>query len=248
MHVSDPLAELNRLQERDLELDQIREDQSRIPVELGQARVQFKELENQLGGLQDQLREVRLAYQKADLELQDLKGKYAKAKQAQSQAQSAKEQTQYGEQMRQLEDRIEEIEGNDKKNIVGEIFPLMQQMDELEKQIEGVKASLEEARARLEDLETANRKRVDDLEATYQSKKSHRDQLATTIPAPIVKEYESIRKARKGTGLAKMLKTGNGYRCTACNVQLPMHVAQQIHQAQKVVRCPSCGRILWKGE
>jgi len=246
--VSDPLAELNRLQERDLELDHIREDQSRIPEELGQARVHFKTLDNQLSGLQDQLRELRMAYHKADLELQDLKSKYAKAKQAQSQAQSAKEQTQYGEQMRQLADRIEEIEGNDKKNIVGEIFPLMQQMDELEKQVEGVKASLEEARTRLDNLETANQQRVNDLEATYLSKKTDRDRLAAMITAPIVKEYESIRKARKGTGLAKMAKTSNGYRCTACNVQLPMHVAQQIHQAQKVVRCPSCGRILWKGE
>jgi predicted nucleic acid-binding Zn-ribbon protein len=246
--VSDPLAELNRLQERDLELDHIREDQSRIPEELGQARVHTKALENQLGGLQDQLREVRMAYHKADLELQDLKGKFAKAKQAQSQAQSTKEQTQYGEQMRQLEDRIEEIEGNDKKKIVGEIMPLMEQMDALEKQIEGLKASLEEARTRLDHLEAANQQRVDDLEATHQSKKAARDQLAAIIPAPVVKEYESIRKARKGTGLAKMAKTSNGYRCTACNVQLPMHVAQQIHQANKVVRCPSCGRILWKGE
>ncbi len=248
MGVSDPLADLNRLQERDLELDQIRADQSCIPEELSQARVRFKELENRLGDLQDELREVRLAYHKADLELQDLKGKYTKAKQAQAQASSAKEQTQYAEQMRQLEDRIEEIEGNDKKNIVGEIFPLMERIDRLEKEIEAVQASLEEARVRLAELEAANQQRVDDLEAVYQAKKADRDQMAATIPAAIVREYESIRRARKGTGLARMARTNQGYRCTACNVQLPMHVAQQVHQAQKVVRCPSCGRILWKGE
>ncbi|WP_027882924.1 zinc ribbon domain-containing protein [Meiothermus rufus] len=246
--MSDPLADLNRLQERDLELDQIRADQSCIPEELSQARVRFKELENRLGDLQDELREVRLAYHKADLELQDLKGKYTKAKQAQAQASSAKEQTQYAEQMRQLEDRIEEIEGNDKKNIVGEIFPLMERIDRLEKEIEAVQASLEEARVRLAELEAANQQRVDDLEAVYQAKKADRDQMAATIPAAIVREYESIRRARKGTGLARMARTNQGYRCTACNVQLPMHVAQQVHQAQKVVRCPSCGRILWKGE
>ncbi len=246
--MSDPLADLNRLQERDLELDQIRADQSCIPEELSQARVRFKELEDRLGDLQDELREVRLAYHKADLELQDLKGKYAKAKQAQAQASSAKEQTQYAEQMRQLEDRIEEIEGNDKKSIVGEVFPLMERIDGLEKEIEAVQARLEEARARLAELEAANQQRVDDLEAVYQAKKADRDQMAATIPAAIVREYESIRRARKGTGLARMARTNQGYRCTACNVQLPMHVAQQVHQAQKVVRCPSCGRILWKGE
>lgn len=244
--MSDPLAELNRLQERDLELDHIREDQSRIPEELAQARAHFRALEKQLGDLQDQLREVRMAYHKADLELQDLKSKREKAKAAQAQATGAKEQTQYGEQIRQLSGLIEDLEGS--KDVVGQMMPMMERMDKLEEELAQVKALVDEARPKLEALEAANQQRVSDLEVTYQSKKADRDQLATTIPAPIVKEYESIRKARKGTGLARMAKASNGYRCTACNVQLPMHVAQQIHQAHKVVRCPSCGRILWKGE
>jgi len=247
MGVSDPLAELNRLQERDLELDQIREDQSRIPEELAQARLHLRQLEIHLGDLQEQLREVRMAYHKADLELQDLKSKREKAKAAQAQATGAKEQTQYGEQIRQLSGLIEDLEGNN-KDIVGQIMPLLEQIEKLEEQLIQVKAQVDEARPRLEALETANQQRVDALEADYQSKKADRDQLAATIPAAIVKEYESIRRARKGTGLARMTKSSSGYRCTACNVQLPMHVAQQVHQASKVVRCPSCGRILWKGE
>jgi predicted nucleic acid-binding Zn-ribbon protein len=245
--VSDPLAELNRLQKCDLELDQIREDQSRIPEDLRLARLHLKALENQLGGLQDQLREVRLAYHKADLELQDLKSKREKARAAQAQATGAKEQTQYGEQIRQLSGLIEDLEGNN-KDVVGQILPLMEQMEKLEEELAQLKAQVDKAKPSLGALEASNQQRINDLEATYQSKKAIRDRLAAAIPAPIVKEYESIRKARKGTGLAQMAKTSNGYRCTACNVQLPMHVAQQIHQASKVVRCPSCGRILWKGD
>lgn len=246
--MSDPLAELNRLQERDLELDRIREDQAQVPEELQQARSQQKALEDRLESLQEELQEVRLAYHRADLELQDLKEKYARAKQAQMNAGSAKEQMQYGEQMRQLEDRIEEIEGNDKKNIPGEILPLLERKEALEKEIEAVQAELERARASREELEAANQRRVDNLEADYQAKKADRDKLAASIPAHIIKEYESIRKARRGTGLARVAKAGSGYRCTACNVQLPTHVAQQIHLGQRIVRCPSCGRILWKGE
>lgn len=245
--MNDPLAELNRLQERDLELDQIRQDQSRIPDELAQARMHLRQLEVHLSDLQEQLREVRMAYHRLDLELQDLKSKREKAKAAQAQATGAKEQTQYGEQIRQLTGLIEDIEGNN-KDVVGQILPLLEQMEKLEEQLLQVKAQVQEARPRLEALEAANQQRVDALEADYQSKKISRDQLAASIPAAIVKEYESIRRARKGTGLAKMAKTSSGYRCTACNMQLPMHVAQQVHQASKVVRCPSCGRILWKGE
>jgi len=238
--VSDPLAELNRLQEKDLELDQIRIEQERTPDELKEARAGLKKLENQLAELQDQMRDLRMGYYKADLEQRDLSAKRDRAKAAQQQAMNAKEQTQYAEVVRQLSDRHLELDS--------EILPLLKQMEELEAKIESVKAGVSEARPKLDSLEVANNARVEQLEAAYQEKKSTRDAHAATILASIVKEYESIRKARKGTGLAKMAKAGSGYRCTACNVQLPMHVAQQVHQATKVIRCPSCGRILWKGE
>lgn len=244
----DPLAQLNILQDKDLELDRIREEQGLIPDELSAARENFKKVEAQLADLQDRLREVRMVYHRADLELQDLKGKYDRAKQAQMRAGSAKEQTQFGEQMRQLNDRIEELEGNGEKKIEGEIMPLMVQMDGLEGEIEGVKARVGEAKPQLEAMERANQERIAGLEANYQAKKAERDGLAADIPANIVREYESIRRARRGTGLARMAKTASGYRCTACSVQLPMHVAQQVHAGNKIVRCPSCGRILWKGE
>lgn len=231
---------MNRLQQEDLELDRIREEQERIPDELKDARVAYKKLENQLSELQDQLRDVRMSYHKADLEQKDLTAKRDKAKTAQSQAMNAKEQTQYGEVVRQLSDRVAELDS--------EILPFLEKMEVLEGQIEALKAKVNQAKPQLEQLEADNTARVERLEATYQEKKTARDSHAAGIPANIVREYESIRKARKGTGLAKMARAGSGYRCMACNVQLPTHVAQQVYNAGKVVRCPSCGRILWKGE
>ena len=238
--MSDPLADLNRLQERDLELDAIREDQGRTPEELVASRVHFKKLEAQLTDLQDQLRDVRVAYRKADLERQDLIAKRDKAKTAVQNASTPKEQTQYSEQVRQLTGLIEEIDGD--------ILPLMEQTEKLEGQVEAVQLKVDEARPALDELEAANKARVEQLEETFQTKRFERDSIAEEIPLTIVKEYESIRRARKGTGLAKIAKAGAGHRCTACNVQLPMHIAQQIYTGNKVVRCPSCGRILWKGE
>lgn len=238
--MSDPLAVLNRLQQQDLELDTIREDQGRIPEELKEARIHFQKLQAQLADLQEGLREVRVDYHKADLEHKDLTAKRDKAKAAQQQASSAKEQTQYGEQVRQLSGLIEELDG--------EILPLLEKMEVFEGKIAGVKAQVDEAQPNLEGLESANKARVDELEETFQTKRFERDSLAETIPLNIVKEYESIRRARRGTGLARMAKAGAGFKCAACNVQLPMHVAQQVHAGNKVVRCPSCGRILWKGE
>lgn len=238
--MSDPLAELNRLQERDLELDAIREDQSRIPDELVAARVHFKKLEAQLSDLQDQMRDVRVTYRKADLDRADLVSKRDKSKASGLNATTPKEVNQYNEQVRQISGLIEEADAD--------ILPLMEQTEKLEGLVAGVQAKVDEAKPNLDSLEAADKARVDQLEESYQTKRFERDSIAEEIPLNIVKEYESIRRARKGTGLAKLGKAGAGYKCTACNVQVPLHVAQQVHTGAKVVRCPSCGRILWKGE
>jgi len=74
--------------------------------------------------------------------------------------------------------------------------------------------------------------------------------MAKSIPALVIREYEAIRRARKGVGVARMVPVGEdrqAFRCEACSVQLPTHVAQKVYQGRQLVRCPSCGRILWKG-
>lgn len=186
------------------------------------------------------MQESRLEYSRNDLQHKDLTAKRSRAQESQRNAQSAREQTQYENVIQQFKGLIEELEEA--------MLPLLDEIERLEGEVARVKAELEAERPRLEELEAANEARIAKLEATYQEKLTERNQIAAGIPATLVREYESIRKARKGTGVAKMLRGGSVYRCGACNVQLPMHVAQQVIQSGKVVRCPACGRILWKGE
>lgn len=237
---SDSLAQLFHLQDKDLELDRIKEEEDRLPEALVAARKRWAALQDELEGLQDRLQESRLEYNRNDLQHKDLTAKRSKAQESQRNAQSAREQTQYENVIQQFQGLIEELEEA--------LLPLMAEIERLEGEVARVKGELEAERPRLEELENANEARIAKLEAAYQEKLAERNRMAAGIPANLVREYESIRKARKGTGVAKMLRAGSGYRCGACNVQLPMHVAQQVIQSGKVVRCPACGRILWKGE
>ncbi len=233
------LADLNRLQEKDLELDRIREEQEQVPDDLRSTRKEWKSLEDKLAGLQDQLHEVQHDYRQNDLELQDLTQKQAKAKESQKNAQGAKEQTQFENVIRQLGDRISELEDV--------ILPMLGEIERLEGEVAAVKEAMARTRPRLDELEAANQARVDGLEAAYQAKWTERSRMAELLPQDLVQEYQTIRKARKGVGLARMVLASAGHRCGACNVQLPTHVAQRVHQGNVVVRCPSCGRILWTG-
>ncbi|WP_027891408.1 zinc ribbon domain-containing protein [Calidithermus chliarophilus] len=240
MNGSDALAELFRLQEKDLELDRIREEQGNIPEDLKAARARWQSLEAELAKHQGDLREQEMEYRQNEAEIADLKEKLGRAKEAQRQAQGAREQTQYENVIQQLTGRYEELEGLNE--------PKFEEISRLEGEVERVKALLAEAKPKLEELEAANAARVEALEASYQSKLAERNALAATIPANLVKEYEAVRKSRKGQGVAKVARTGSGYRCMGCNVQLPMNIAQKVYQGNQIVRCPSCGRIMWKGE
>ncbi|MEX2502520.1 MAG: C4-type zinc ribbon domain-containing protein, partial [Trueperaceae bacterium] len=69
---------------------------------------------------------------------------------------------------------------------------------------------------------------------------------ATTVETMLLRQYEQVRKAKRGVGLVELVA---GRNCGGCNMMLPIHVVQKAKRAgPAIVRCPSCGRILWHKE
>lgn len=235
---AEALEALFKLQEKDLELDRLRREAEELPQELLEAQAQHEALEERLTELLERQAELQKEYNRHSLDIQDLTEKERQAEEEQKKAQSAREQTQYENRIQQLKDRIRELKELSK--------PLEDSILDLEEEIEALKEELAALRPRLEGLLEANRVRVAELMAVIEEKTAERNRMAEAIPQGLLKEYEAIRRARKGTGIARMLRQGNAFRCEGCNVVLPTHVAQKVMQGQ-LVRCPSCGRLLWKG-
>jgi len=233
------LKALYALQEKDLEIDRLQKEAESLPEELLAAKAQVEALEGELGDLLERQAELRKAYTRHSLDIEDLTAKEKQAEAEQRQAQSAREQTQYENRIQQIKDRIKEL--------LELSTPIMEAMEEVEAQIAQVEEALAGLRPRLEALLQENALRVRALEVEMQKLKEEREAMAQGIPAPVLKEYEAIRRARKGTGIVRMLRQGQVFRCEGCNVVLPTHVAQKVVQGQ-LTRCPSCGRLLWKGE
>jgi len=67
--------------------------------------------------------------------------------------------------------------------------------------------------------------------------------MVSEIEGRLVKEYELIRRSKKGLGIVPF----EGGRCKGCNVQLPTNVQQRAALGKlPAVKCPSCGRFLIK--
>lgn len=236
---AEALRALYALQEKDLEIDRLQKEAETLPEDLLAAKAQAEALEAELVNLLERQAELKKAYTRHSLDIEDLTAKEKQAEAEQRQAQSAREQTQYENRIQQIKDRIREL--------LELSTPIMEAMEEVEKEIARVEEALASLRPKLEELLQQNALRVEALKEQILKLQEARQAMAAEIPAPVLKEYEAIRRARKGTGVVRMLRQGQVFRCEGCNVVLPTHVAQKVIQGQ-LTRCPSCGRLLWKGE
>jgi len=239
VNIAGALADLYTLQEHDQELDRVKEQQEQLPPELIEAREKWAVLSERLAQLKEQYLALQREYQQNDLEIKDLAAKRKQAEDEQLQSSSLREQTQFENRIQQLSTRIDEL--------TELTLPILEEMERLAEEIKQLEAEAAELEPELGELEAQNSERVAALEEEFQAKFAKRQEMAGSIPANLLREYETIRRARKGVGVARVKAQGGVYLCEACSVQLPTHVAQRVYQSQQVVRCPGCGRLLWRG-
>ena len=68
-----------------------------------------------------------------------------------------------------------------------------------------------------------------------------RSELASSVSGPVLSVYERAYKLRGGTAVA----AASDDRCMVCNVVLRPHVAQKLRLGEEILKCESCGRILY---
>ena len=230
------LERLHTVQTLDIEIDRLQLEETRIPGDLAGAREEKARLEGLLRQTRDDHHTVRREVNAADLELRDLTAKRERARNDQKGAGNAKEQTQYENLIQQLSGRIEELENDS--------LPLVERMEKLEAEAGSLEAQLADLAPRLAHLEGMDEDRIAALRRDRDAKIDERRALAGGIDPKLLREYDAIRKAKRGVGIVP----AKGSKCGGCNVQLPLNVQQRVRSGAVPVKCPSCGRLLWSGE
>jgi predicted nucleic acid-binding Zn-ribbon protein len=229
-----PLQSLYRVQELDLDLDRLRAEEASIPDALREARAQQGRLNNDLEDTEILLEGVEKQIRQLEQDLGGTREQVARATEEQEKnAFDARAQSQYGSRIQMLSERGEEMEED--------LLPLRERQRELRDKAGGLRAEHRALRPSLGDLEAQDEARVQALRAQGEGARQERASLVAAIDSRTVKEYDLIRKAKKGLGLVEI----RGGRCTGCNVMLPVNVQQKAAQGKlPPVKCPSCGRFL----
>jgi predicted nucleic acid-binding Zn-ribbon protein len=121
------------------------------------------------------------------------------------------------------------------------ILELMSESEPLEKNVKAAEAALGEERKQVEaeknearERTAVDKKAVDDLNAERKS-------LVTGISAGLYRNYERIRKGRKGIAVAEAVDG----RCVVCHMAMRLQFFQDLRKGDQVMLCESCGRILY---
>ena len=228
------LDKLSQVQLRDLDLDTLQEEKGRTPEDLIAARERKEALEARLAQTEARFSEVRQEVNRNEMEIKTLNERREGAANAAIAAGPTREAAQYQNQELQFATRAQELEDD--------TLPLMEHMEGLEGEIAELKASLAELDPQLSELVQAEEVRVAGVEEKISTLTGERDAAAEGIDASLLKQYEQVRRAKRGVGVVPIV---DNQRCGGCSMRLPIHVIQKAKTGKKITRCPSCGRILW---
>lgn len=227
------LRTLSEVQALDLELDAVAAEREQTPPELIDARSRQQALLADLEQRRLELEALRKRLSANELELGSLQERRKSAAASALRASSAKEASQFQNQELQLATRLQELEDD--------TMPLLEEQETRQTGVEELEALLAALRPEVEALETDEQARLAALDERARTLQQQRDRLAAAIQPVLLKQYEHVRRARRGLGVVPV----NGGTCGGCNVRLPIFVVQKVRKGQGVTRCPSCGRLLW---
>ncbi len=236
MNESGQLERLYQVQQLDLELDTLQAQEGETSAELRDARAQQERINNDLEDVEISLEGVEKQVRRLELDLATSQEQIGRNKAEQDKnATNAKLQSQYENVIQQLLERVGDYQES--------LAPLYQRRDALSARSKELRAEHRALRPRLAGLDEQDEARVAALRQSSQQDRERRAGLAAEIEPRLVKEYNLIRRSKKGLGIVSF----EGGRCQGCNVQLPTNVQQRAALGRlPAVKCPSCGRFLIK--
>jgi len=236
MNESGQLERLYQVQQLDLELDSLHGQESEISSELKDARAQQERINNDLEDAEIAQEGIEKQVRRLELDLGTTQEQIARNKAEQDKnATNAKMQSQYENVIQQLGERVSDYEES--------LAPLYERREALGARATELRGEHRALRPELAALEDADEARIQGLRDEGQERRERRAKMAAEIEPRLVKEYELIRRSKKGIGIVSF----EGGRCKGCNVQLPTNVQQRAALGKlPAVKCPSCGRFLIK--
>ena len=121
------------------------------------------------------------------------------------------------------------------------ILELMGESEPLDKNVKAAEAALKAEKAQVEAEKAQARERTAVDQKAQSELQAERASIASSITPATYKNYERVRKGRKGIAIAEVVDG----RCTACYIVLRPQHFQDLKRGESILSCESCQRMLY---
>lgn len=230
------LEKLLILQERDQKCDRIEGQLARIPEQISKEQREIERMEAAVVSLEEEGRE--LERQRAELEGQvsDAEEAIRKYKTQQMQVKRNEEYAALTKEIDTLQDRISALEDD----ILAILDKIELHEQERERQKEETEQQVATLRAHIGRLERNRESYAADLESAREAVRA----CGEEIEPAMLEQYRYIKGQIKRPPVIAVLEGG---RCRGCHLKVSGDVDSAVRKGRELVRCDSCGRILYAG-
>jgi predicted nucleic acid-binding Zn-ribbon protein len=227
------LAILIRLQGIDLELRKINEEKSSVPKHLEDLEEHLFSKDAELNELNEHIIEIQK--RKVDVE-DEFELENVRLGKSQKKLSSLKTNREY----QALQKEISEIKktNTDRED---EILTIMEETGSLQEEIKEKKKQVKQYRKKIR----AEKKRIKELEARLDDKiadlTEERQTVSKDISPDLLSKYNFLKDRRACVAVAAVT---DGV-CSACNMNIPPQLYNELLRDEKILTCPSCQRLIY---
>ncbi len=224
--------QLFNLQEVDQELTSKEQAYASATSQLGESKVVLN-TRAKLEAETKHLEQITHAQQRVEWEIEDLSAKLSKYEKElySGKTTNPKELTSLQQEIESLKNNREKLEDQD--------LEIMESIDRSNTSILELRSNLEKLEVDWQEQQKNLTSELKELEQFISVLKEKRQTLASEIDPHVLTVYEELKK-KKGVSVAKVEQG----ICRGCRISLPVNEFQQVRSGN-MVRCSSCGRILY---
>lgn len=120
------------------------------------------------------------------------------------------------------------------------ILERMAESEPLDQSLKTAQGALEQEKQQVAAETKVARERTAEDKRQLADLLKQRAELVAGMTAPVYREYERLRKTRRGIAVAEAIEG----RCSLCNMTLRLQFFQELRRLDQVMYCETCGRIL----
>jgi hypothetical protein len=222
-----------RLQDIDNRLRDLTRDIDALPKHIAEIEKKLVSHERKLEADRAALIANQKERKKCDLDIQTQDQKISKLKDQMLQAKT-------NEQYRAFQNEIDFCQ-NEIRKAEDRILELMNESEPLDKNVKAAEAALKAEKTDVEAEKAQARERTAATQKAAGELNVERAAIVAQVTPSVYKNYERIRKGRRGIAVAEAL---NG-RCAVCNMIIRLQLFQDLKKGDQMMTCESCQRLLY---